>query len=87
MRRRLIITVTLLFSVAYAPWWGSGLLVLIALGRFGSGYELLFPAVVADLAYGTPLTQFLGLAYPATFLTAGAMVGFRFLANRFFIQS
>mgnify|MGYP003394815539 CR=1 FL=1 len=87
MRRRLIITVLLLFSVAYAPWWVSAVLVLIALGRFGGGYELLFPAAVADLGFGTPLPQFLGLAYPATFLTAVAVVLVRVLANRFFIQS
>lgn len=87
MRRRIILVIILLGAVAYAPWWFSVLLTLIALWRLGSGYELLLPAVIADLAYGPPNSQFFGLAYPATFLTALSAVLARVLARRFFLHS
>jgi len=73
MRRRIIIVLIIIGAVAYAPWWFSVLLVLGAIWRFGSGYELLIPAAMADLVYGMPVPRFFGLAFLATFFTASTL--------------
>jgi len=86
MRRRIIIVVIIIGAVAYAPWWFSGLLALGAMWRFGSGYELLVPAVIADLAYGAPVSRFFGLVFLATFLMAFAVTLSKILAKQFFLR-
>jgi hypothetical protein len=73
-------------AVAYLPWWASTLLVLIVIWRFDSGYELLLPAMLADLTYGLPLIDWLNFAFPATILTAITIALSKVLANRFFLQ-
>ncbi|MFH1170578.1 MAG: hypothetical protein V1704_03400 [Candidatus Vogelbacteria bacterium] len=87
MRRRIIILVVLIVTVAYWPWWFSGLLALIAVWRFDSGYELLLPAILADLVYGLPLIGWLNFAFPATVLTAVAIALSKILVSRFFLRS
>ncbi len=87
MRRRIIIVLIIIGAVAYAPWWFSVLLVLGAIWRFGSGYELLIPAAMADLVYGMPVPRFFGLAFLATFFTALAIALSKILAKQFFLRS
>lgn len=86
MRRRIIILIAIIGAVAYLPWWISGFLALIALWRFGSGYELLLPAILADLAYGMPLTNWFNFTFLATVLTATVIALSKILVNRFFLQ-
>ncbi len=86
MRRRIIIVVIIIGAVAYAPWWFSVLLVLGAIWRFDSGYELLIPAAIADLAYGMPAARFFDLAFLATFFTALALTLSKILAKQFFLH-
>ena len=81
MRPRIITLFILIGAVAYAPWWLSVLLALGAMWRFGSGYELLLPAAIADLAYGAPSHQFFGLAFPATWLLAGLVAMVRMISR------
>jgi len=87
MRRRVIIVIILLSTITYAPWWFSVGLVLLAEWRFDSRYELLLPAMIADLAYGAPFQQFFGFAFPATFLIVLTIVLTRILTNQFFLNS
>ncbi len=87
MRRRIIIVIIIIGAVAYAPWWFSLLLVLGAIWRFGSGYELLIPAILADLAYGSPTSRFFGLAFVATFFTVLAITLSKILAKQFFLRT
>ena len=86
MRRRIIIVIVMIGAIAYWPWWFSGLLALIAIWRFGSGYELLLPAMLADLVYGMPLVGLLNFAFPATVLIAIAIVLSQGLVNRFSLR-
>ena len=87
MRRRLIIAVALILVVGYAPWWLSVLLTLLFIWRFNSGFELLLPAILADLVYGSPVAPLFGFAFPATLLTALAVISGRVLTQRFFLQT
>lgn len=87
MRRRIIILVVMIGAVAYLPWWASGLLILIALWRFDSGYELLLPVMLADLAYGLPLKGWFSFAFPATVLVAITITLSKVLANHLFLKS
>ena len=86
MRRRIIIVLVIIGAIAYAPWWFSVLLALGAMWRFGGGYELLLPAMIADLAYGTPVPQLFSLVFTATFFTAVAVGLNKILNKRLFLQ-
>ena len=86
MRLRIIILAAIIGAVAYLPWWVSALLVLIALWRFDSGYELLLPAMLADLTYGRPLIDWFNFAFPATVLIAIIVASSKVLASRFFLR-
>ena len=87
MNRRIIILIILIAATTYAPWWLSILFVLGAIWRLGSGYELLFSTMLADLVYGRPIPQLFNFAFPATFLTALLIALSRILGQRFFRQS
>ena len=88
MRRRIIILAVVIGAVAYLPWWVSALLVLIVIWRFNSSYELLLPAMLADLTYGRPLLiGWFNFAFPAVILTAIAIILSKILVNRFFLRS
>lgn len=87
MRRRTIIVIVMIGAVAYLPWWISALIILIALWRFNSGYELLLPMILADLIYARPLTDWLNFAFPATVLVAVTIALSKILINHFFLQS
>lgn len=86
MRRRIIIVIVIIGAVAYAPWWFSVLLAVGAIWRFGSGYELLLPAVIADLTYGVPITHFFDFVSTATFGTALVVTLNHVLAKRVFLH-
>ena len=79
--------VVMIGAVAYLPWWVSALLALLAIWRFDSRYELLLPAMLADLAYGIPLNGWLNFAFPTTVLTVIVIALSKILTSRFFLRS
>jgi len=80
-------TLVLLGGVAYLPWWLSLLLALTMMWQFDSGYELLFPTMLADLAFGTPLTNLFNFAFPATLLLAFIITFSKLLLKQLFLRS
>ncbi len=87
MNRRLLMVIILILSVAYLPWWAGGLIALVAIWRFESSYELIFPSLLVDLAYGAPIFNSFEFAFPATLILLLIITLNKFYARQFFFRS
>ena len=78
--------ILLIFSSAYLPWWAGGLIALVAIWRFDSGYELVLPTLLVDLVYGRPILASLQFAFPTTLLLLILITLHRLYARQFFFR-
>lgn len=60
---RIILNISLFFSIFLFPWWFTTAFALVLTFRFKNFYEILFAGLLIDLVYGTSLELFFNISF------------------------
>jgi len=82
--RRFISSIVFFVLIFFTPWWFSFLLGIFFLIIYQNFWELLLGAIIIDLSFGTPLSQFGGFTMLLSIISLLFILIRQMLARRVF---